>query len=125
MAPGPSFEFEPSANAVLATLLPRYVESRLYAALLDSAASELASRQRAMKSATDNAEELIIKYTRQMNQARQDAITTEIMEIIGGAEALADDRGSPEDLILDHMFSDPFPRHIGEPVHHTIGHDRF
>ena len=119
------FEFEPSANAVLATLLPRYVESRLYAALLDSAASELASRQRAMKSATDNAEELVIKYSRQMNQARQDAITTEIMEIIGGAEALADDRGSPEDLILDHMFSDPFQRHIGEPVHHTLGHDRF
>jgi F-type H+-transporting ATPase subunit gamma len=117
------FEFEPSANAVLETLLPRYVESRLFAALLDAAASELANRQRAMKSATDNAQELIVKYTRRMNQVRQDAITTEIMEIIGGAEALADDRGSPEDLILDHTSSDPFPKHRGEPVRHAIGHD--
>jgi F-type H+-transporting ATPase subunit gamma len=117
------FEFEPSAAAVLETLLPRYVESRLFAALLDAAASELANRQRAMKSATDNAEELITKYTRKMNQVRQDAITTEIMEIIGGAEALAEDRGEPEDLILDNMFSDPFTHHTGEPVHHAIGHD--
>ncbi len=119
------FEFEPSPAAVLETLLPRYVESRLFAALLDAAASELASRQRAMKSATDNAQELIVKLTRRMNQVRQDAITTEIMEIIGGAEALAEDRGEPEDLILDHLFSEPFPRRSGEPVHHTIGHDRF
>ena len=118
------FEFEPSAAAVLESLLPRYVESRVFAALLDAAASELASRQRAMKSATDNAQELITKLTRKMNQVRQDAITTEIMEIIGGAEALADDRGDPEDLLLDHMFSDPFPHHTGEQVHHAIGHDR-
>jgi hypothetical protein len=76
-----------------------------------------------MKSATDNAEELITKYTRKMNQVRQDAITTEIMEIIGGAEALGEDRGDPEDLILDHMFSDPFPKHTGEQVRHAIGHD--
>ncbi len=103
------FEFEPSANAVLESLLPRYVESRLYAALLEAAASELASRQRAMKSATDNAQELIIKYTRKMNQVRQEAITTEIMEIISGAEALADDKSGPEDLLLDHLDSDPFP----------------
>ncbi len=83
-----SFEFEPSPEAVLQALLPRYVEARLFGALLESAASEHASRQRAMKAATDNAEELITKYSRQMNQARQDAITTEIMEIVGGAEAL-------------------------------------
>ena len=76
-----------------------------------------------MKSATDNAEDLIIKYTRKMNQARQDAITTEIMEIIGGAEALSADRGDPEDLLLDHLSSDPFIHHLGEPVHHSIGHD--
>lgn len=114
------FEFEPSANAVLESLLPRYVESRLYAALLDAAASELASRQRAMKSATDNAQELIIKYTRQMNQVRQDAITTEIMEIISGAEALAEDKGGPEDLLLDHLDSNPFPTHLGpRPLHVT------
>jgi F-type H+-transporting ATPase subunit gamma len=119
------FEFEPSAGAVLESLLPRYVEARLFAALLDSAASEHASRQRAMKAATDNAEELIVKLTRRMNQVRQDAITTEIMEIIGGAEALAEDRGEPEDLILDHMFSDPFPLKMGGHVHHTIGHDTF
>ena len=119
------FEFEPSPNAVLEALLPRYVESRLFAALLDSAASEHASRQRAMKAATDNAEELIVKLTRKMNQVRQDAITTEIMEIIGGAEALAEDRGEPEDLILDHLFSDPFPKHTGDHVAHVIGHDSF
>ncbi len=83
-----SFEFEPSPEAVLEALLPRYVEARLFGALLESAASEHASRQRAMKAATDNADELITKYSRQMNQARQDAITTEIMEIVGGAEAL-------------------------------------
>ncbi len=103
------FDFEPSAADVLETLLPRYVESRMFAALLDAAASELASRQRAMKSATDNAQDLILKLTRKMNQVRQDAITTEIMEIISGAEALAEDRGSPEDLLLDHLDSDPFP----------------
>ena len=83
-----SFEFEPSPEAVMEALLPRYTEARLYGALLDAAASEHASRQRAMKAATDNAEELITKLSRAMNQARQDAITTEIMEIVGGAEAL-------------------------------------
>ena len=83
------------AEAVLEALLPRYVEARLFSALLEAAASEHASRQRAMKSATDNAEELIIKLTRKMNRARQDAITTEIMEIVGGAEALAADKGDP------------------------------
>jgi F-type H+-transporting ATPase subunit gamma len=83
-----SVEFEPSAEAVLEALLPRYVEARLFGALLESAASEHASRQRAMKSATDNAEELRIKLSRQMNRARQDSITTEIMEIVGGAEAM-------------------------------------
>ena len=83
-----SFEFEPSPSGVLEALLPRYVESRLFSALLDAAASEHANRQRAMKAATDNAEDLIVKLTRMMNRARQDAITTEIMEIVGGAEAL-------------------------------------
>ena len=82
------FEFEPSPAGVLESLLPRYMESRLYSALLEAAASEHANRQRAMKAATDNAEELIIKLSREMNQARQAAITTEIMEIVGGAEAL-------------------------------------
>ena len=83
------FEFEPSPEAALEALLPRYTESRLYGALLDAAASEHASRQRAMKAATDNAEDLITKLSRAMNQARQDAITTEIMEIVGGSEALS------------------------------------
>ena len=83
-----AFEFEPSPDGVLEALLPRYVESRLFSALLDASASEHANRQRAMKAATDNAEELITKLTRMMNRARQDAITTEIMEIVGGAEAL-------------------------------------
>ena len=84
------FEFEPSPEGVLSALLPRYVESRLYSALLDASASEHANRQRAMKSATDNAEELITKLSRALNRARQDAITTEIMEIVSGAEALGD-----------------------------------
>ena len=119
------FEFEPGVAQVLEALLPRYVEARLFAAMLDSAASEHASRQRAMKSATDNAEELITTLTRKINQVRQDAITTEIMEIIGGAEALSEDRGDPEDLLLDHLFSDPFPKHTGAHVRHVLGHDSY
>ena len=86
----PLYEFEPSAAEVLDALLPKYVQSRIYFALLQAAASELASRQRAMKSATDNAEELIKKYTRIANQARQAGITQEISEIVGGVNALAD-----------------------------------
>lgn len=85
------FSFEPSAEGVLEDLLPRYVEARLLTALLDASASEHANRQRAMKAATDNADELITKLSRAMNRARQDAITTEIMEIVGGAEALGGD----------------------------------
>ena len=95
-----AFEFEPSPEGVLESLLPRYIESRLFSALLDAAASEHANRQRAMKAATDNAEELITKLSRAMNRARQDAITTEIMEIVGGAEALKDeDEGDIADLL--------------------------
>ena len=86
----PLYEFEPSAEQVLDALLPKYVGARIYNCLLQAAASELASRQRAMKSATDNAEELIKKYTRLANQARQAEITQEISEIVGGASALAD-----------------------------------
>ena len=86
----PLYEFEPNAAAVLDALLPRYVESRVFNALLMSAASELASRQRAMKSASDNADELIKRYTRLANNARQSEITQEISEIVGGANALAD-----------------------------------
>ena len=85
----PLYEFEPDAEAVLDALLPRYVENVVYTALLNAAASELASRRRAMKSATDNAEELIKSYTRQANKARQAEITQEISEIVGGADALA------------------------------------
>jgi F-type H+-transporting ATPase subunit gamma len=86
----PLYEFEPSAEQVLDALLPKYVTARIYNCLLQAAASELASRQRAMKSATDNAEELIKKYTRLANQARQAEITQEISEIVGGSDALAD-----------------------------------
>ena len=91
-----AYEFEPSAEDILGSLLPRYVEARIYAALLNAAASEHAFRQRAMKAATDNAEELIKGLSRTMNRARQDSITTEIMEIVSGAEALggADDKVS-------------------------------
>jgi F-type H+-transporting ATPase subunit gamma len=87
--PMPAYEFEPEPEELLAALLPKYINSRLYAALLDSAASESASRRRAMKSATDNAEEVIKTLTREMNSARQSAITQEISEIVGGANALA------------------------------------
>lgn len=92
----PLYEFEPSAEAVLDALLPRYVESRIFFALLQAAASELAARQKAMKSATDNAEELIKKYTRIANQARQAGITQEISEIVGGVNALADAQAGSE-----------------------------
>jgi F-type H+-transporting ATPase subunit gamma len=87
--PYPLYLFEPDAQTILDALVPRYVEMRVFAALLESAASEHAARQRAMKSATDNADELIKTYTRVANQARQAEITTEISEIVGGAEALA------------------------------------
>ena len=85
----PLYEFEPSSAEVLNALLPRYVASRINDALLQSAASELASRQRAMHTATDNAEELITTYTRLANAARQGEITQEITEIVSGADALA------------------------------------
>ncbi|MBN4047658.1 F0F1 ATP synthase subunit gamma [Acidimicrobiaceae bacterium AH-315-P05] len=85
------YSFEPSPEGVLESLLPRYVESRLFSALLDASASEHANRQRAMKAATDNADELITKLSRELSRARQDAITTEIMEIVSGAEALGGD----------------------------------
>ena len=96
---GGDYEFEPDPATILDTLLPRYVEARVYAALLNAAASEHAYRQRAMKSATDNADELIKSLSRILNRARQDSITTEIMEIVGGAEAL--DAGNPEVPYVD------------------------
>jgi F-type H+-transporting ATPase subunit gamma len=83
-----SYEFEPSAEALLDALLPKYVTTRIYAAMLEAAASESASRRRAMKSASDNAEELAKNLSRQANQARQAEITQEISEIVGGADAL-------------------------------------
>ena len=81
--------FEPEPAQILEHLLPQYLITKVYAALLESAASENAARRRAMKAATDNADELIKVLTRQANRARQDEITTEILEIVGGAEALA------------------------------------
>ena len=87
--PLPLYDFEPSPEAVLDALLPRYVQSRIYSFLLQSAASELAARQRAMHTATENAEELIRNFTRLVNQARQAEITQEISEIVSGADALA------------------------------------
>jgi F-type H+-transporting ATPase subunit gamma len=82
-------EFEPEGSGVLDALLPRYLTARIYAAMLDAAASEQSARRRAMKSATDNADDLIKSLTRDSNSARQAEITQEIMEIVGGAEALA------------------------------------
>ena len=85
----PLYEFEPNAEAVFDALLPRYIGSRIYNCLLQATASEQAARQRAMKSASDNASDLIRLYTRLANQARQAEITQEISEIVGGSDALA------------------------------------
>ena len=85
----PLYEYEPEPEQVLDALLPRYIESRIFAGLLQAAASELAARQRAMKSAGDNASDLIKKYTRLRNNARQAEITQELTEIVGGADALS------------------------------------
>lgn len=85
----PLYEFEPEPEQVLDSLLPVYIENRIFNAMLQSAAAEHASRQKAMKSATDNADKLILNYTRLANQARQAEITQQISEIVGGADALA------------------------------------
>ncbi len=92
----PLYEFEPDAETVLDELLPLYVASRIQYCLLQAAASELASRQKAMKSATDNAQQLIERLTREANQARQAEITQEISEIVGGASALAEATAAAE-----------------------------
>jgi F-type H+-transporting ATPase subunit gamma len=86
--PLPMYVFEPDVESVLDALLPRYVAARIFTAMLESAASEWSARRRAMSAATDNAEQLVESLTREYNQARQAAITQEIMEIVGGAEAL-------------------------------------
>jgi F-type H+-transporting ATPase subunit gamma len=85
---GPQYVFEPAPEQILSYLLPRYVEGLILQGLLEAAASEHAARRRAMKAATDNADDLIENLTRNYNQARQAEITTEIMEVVGGAEAL-------------------------------------
>jgi F-type H+-transporting ATPase subunit gamma len=85
----PSYDFEPGAEALLAALLPKYINTRIFAALLDSAASESAARRTAMKAAADNARDLVLALSREANQARQAQITQEISEIVGGANALA------------------------------------
>ena len=99
MRPGgalPSYEFEPSTDIVLDALLPQYLASRIYYAMLESAASELAARRRAMKAATDNANDLIDRLTREANNARQAEITQEISEIVGGSNALAEANAGSE-----------------------------
>ncbi len=94
--PLPSYEFEPSTDVVLDALLPQYVASRIYYAMLEAAASELAARRRAMKAATDNANDLLDRLTREANNARQAEITQEISEIVGGANALAEANAGSE-----------------------------
>ncbi len=95
-------EFEPDAALLLVDLAPRAAETQIFAALLEASASELTARQRAMAAATENAGELIKKYSRIMNRARQDTITTEIMEIVGGAEALrAGAEGDEAGLVIE------------------------
>jgi F-type H+-transporting ATPase subunit gamma len=94
--PLPQYEFEPSPEKVLDALLPQYVTSRIFFAMLEAAASELAARRRAMKAATDNANDLLENLTREANNARQAEITQEISEIVGGANALADANSGSE-----------------------------
>ncbi len=95
-------EFEPDAAILLVDLAPRAAETEIFASLLEASASELTARQRAMAAATENAGELIKKYSRIMNRARQDTITTEIMEIVGGAEALrAGAEGDEGGLVIE------------------------
>jgi F-type H+-transporting ATPase subunit gamma len=84
------YEFEPEPEVLFDRLMPKYLRARVFAALLDAAASESAARQRAMKAATDNANDLVDNLTREANQARQAQITQEISEIVGGANALAE-----------------------------------
>jgi F-type H+-transporting ATPase subunit gamma len=103
--PRADYEYEPEPDSILDSLLPRYAEARLFAAMLDSTASFFAAQQRAMKSATDNAEELITVLSRQMNRARQESITTEILEIVGGAEALAQAASGETDYLIDRTFA--------------------
>ncbi len=109
---GGDYEFEPDPTEILDSLLPRYVEARIYAALLNAAASEHAFRQRAMKSATDNAEDLIKSLSIVMNRARQASITSEIMEIVSGAAALDD--GDAVSGYVD-MGDDYFGAQLGAP----------
>jgi F-type H+-transporting ATPase subunit gamma len=90
------YEFEPEPEEILGRLIPSWLEAEVLTAMLEAAASEQAARQRAMKAATENADELIKTLRRVMNRARQDAITTEIMEIVGGAEALRQQSGGIE-----------------------------
>ena len=101
--PTADYEFEPDPDEILDRLLPRDAEARLYAALLEGSASFFAAQQRAMKSATDNADDLITRLSRVMNRARQDAITTEIMEIVGGAEALRSGQSTEADDLADNV----------------------
>jgi F-type H+-transporting ATPase subunit gamma len=117
--PAGGYEYEPEPGAILDRLLPRYAEARLYAAMLESSASEHAARQRAMKAATDNAEDLKTNLTRVMNRARQDAITTEIMEIVGGAEALS----QSGDLISDDLLSDTIEARTADLFHQHVHTD--
>ena len=104
--PTADYEFEPNPTEILTRLLPRYAEARLFAAMLEASASEHAARQRAMKSATENAEDMITRLSRVMNRARQDSITTEIMEIVGGAEALRAAGAGNDDLLIDDVNID-------------------
>lgn len=121
--PTADLEYEPSPTGILNEILPRYLESRLFSALLDASASEHASRQRAMKAATENAEDLKTSLSRIMNRARQDAITTEIMEIVGGAEALGSSKGGKHGLLPSHLSAEHlFPDHLDRTDHSASIH---
>jgi F-type H+-transporting ATPase subunit gamma len=98
------YDFEPAPEDLLTLLVPRYAEAVLYRALLEASVSEHTARQRAMAAATENAEDLMVQYRREMNRARQESITTEIMEIVSGAEALRGAGGAVIDI--DEIFNE-------------------
>jgi F-type H+-transporting ATPase subunit gamma len=110
-ASGGFYDFEPRSDDLLSSLVPQLVEAEIFAALLEAAASEHTARQRAMAAATDNADELSKTLRREMNRVRQDAITSEIMEIVGGAEALRGAGAAPGryDLTLGIDYEEPNP----------------
>src|SRR5439155_887243 len=122
--PGADYEFEPEQTEILEHLLPRYVEARVFAAMLEAAASEQAARQRAMKAATDNAEDLIKNLSVDANKLLHAGTTTEIMEIVGGAEALRQAGHRPADTFREMVAVEDVTPLANDQEQHVCHRDR-